>query len=375
MKPIIKLLAMASVLMLTGACSGSKDKPPKTQEKYQITSPLIIDTTYHTDYVSDIHSVRNVEIRARVKGYIEAIHVDEGKYVKKGQLLFSISKNEYKEELLRAKALLKNAIAEAKAAELTLQNTKLLVDKNVVSRAELEMAQSKLEALNAKIDEAKSQESSAQLKLSLTDIKAPFDGVIDRIPNKVGSLIDEGTLLTTLSDNSEVFAYFNVSEKEYLDFAQKLHHTTNRMEVTLILANNKEHTYKGHIETMEGEFDKVTGSIAFRARFPNPERLLKHGASGKIRMMNKLDNALVIPQKSTFEIQDRTYVYVIDQKNKVKMRSFTSKLRIPHLYILESGLSPSDKIIYEGIQELREGTQVETEFVSLKEIITQLEEQ
>ncbi len=363
--------AFASLLFFTDWSTDKNDKSTK-QQQFQVTSPILIDTSYYNDYVSDIHSVQNVEIRARVKGYIETIHVDEGKMVKKGQVLFSISNQEYKEDVLKAKANLKNAIAEAKAAELDLQNIRILVEKKVVSKTEMEMAQSKLDALNANIEEARSHEVSAMLKLSFTEIKAPFDGVIDRIPNKPGSLIDEGTLLTTLSDNEEVFAYFNVSEKEYLDFATNVKEHSKKNDVTLILANNKEHSHKGNVETIEGEFDNVTGNIAFRARFANPDKILKHGSSGKIRLLKNLKNALVIPQKSTFEIQDKIYVYILDENNHVQMKSFVPKLRIPHLFIVESGLTTKDRIIYEGIQEVKDGMLISSKVVPLKSIIAQL---
>lgn len=368
------LFLYAGVVLQLLSISCSFDKEKKQSEKFTVTRPIIIDTVYYIDYVSDIHSVKNVEIRSRVKGYVESILVDEGKPVKKGQILFHISDQEYKEEVLKAKANLKNAIAEAKSAELNLQNVKVLVDKNVVSKTELDMANAKLDALNANVDEAKSHEVSAQLKLAFTEVRAPFDGIIDRIPNKVGSLIDEGTLLTTLSDNSEVFAYFNVSEKEYLDFTSDKSGSYSK-SVSLILANNEEHGYKGQVETIEGEFDNSTGSIAFRARFPNPDKVLKHGSSGKIRLKRTVQNALVIPQKSTFEIQDRMFVYVVDKDNIAQMRSVQTKLRIPHLFIMESGITANDKFIYEGIQDVKEGMEIAPEFVSLKAIIPQLENQ
>ncbi|MFN4147111.1 MAG: efflux RND transporter periplasmic adaptor subunit [Runella sp.] len=351
------------------SCKKSDNQTAQTLESYQVTSPIRIDTSYNVDYVADINSIRNVEIRTRVKGYIEQIFVDEGKPVRKGQILFGISKNEFKEELYQAKALLKSAIAEAKAAELTLQNTKLLVEKNVVSKTELEMAQAKLDALNAKIDEARSHEASAEIRLARTDIRAPFDGVIDRIPNKIGSLVDEGTLLTTISDNSEMYAYFNVSEKEYLEYIKK--EIPNR-EVSLILANGEQHRHKGRIETLEGEFNEQTGSIAFRARFPNPEKILKNGSSGKIRIVNQIENAVIVPQKSTFEIQDKTYVYVVGSDGIVRAQSFTPKLRIPHLYVLQSGLSLKDRFVFEGAQNLREGMKINPQFVPLKKLLKQI---
>ena len=364
-------LTLCTCIVLQFISMGcSLEKGTAQADKYLVTKPILIDTTYFIDYVADIHSIKNVDIRSRVKGYLDDILVDEGMPVKKGQILFRISSHEYKEELLKAKANLKNAIAEAKTAELNVQNVRILVEKNIVSNTELEMAKAKLAALDAKIEEADSQEESANLRLAYTEIRAPFDGILDRIPNKVGSLIDEGTLLTTLSDNSEVYAYFNVSEKEYLDFKSDVSGSYSK-SVKLILANNEEHKYLGQIETIEGEFDNATGSIAFRARFANPDKLLKHGSSGKIRLTRSVKSALIIPQKCTFEIQDKMFVYVVDNNNIVTARTVVPQLRIPHLYILASGITQNDKFIYEGIQDVREGMTVTPEFVSLKTIITQ----
>ncbi|MFO0792946.1 MAG: efflux RND transporter periplasmic adaptor subunit [Candidatus Brocadiaceae bacterium] len=335
-----------------------------------VTNPTVMDTTYTNDYVADVHSLQHIELITRVKGYIEKIHVDEGEIVKAGQILFSISRQEYEVDLQKAKAMLKSAIADAKAARLDLQNVKILVEKSIVSKTELNMARAKLDALHAKVDEAKSYEASAELNLSYTVIKAPFDGIIDRIPNKVGSLVDEGTLLTTLSDNKKVFAYFNVSEKEYLDFTTLID-SEKKNDVTFVLANNQIHRYKGCIETVAGKIDKNTGSIAFRACFPNPNLLLKQGSSGKVRIAKEEKNALIIPQKATFEIQDKIYVFTVDSDNTVKMRSIVPKLRIPHLYVIESGLSSDDRIIYEGIQQAKEGDKIIPEVISMKQILAE----
>jgi RND family efflux transporter MFP subunit len=287
-------------------------------------------------------------------------------------LLFTISNQEHQEDVLKARANLKSVIAETKAAELDLYNTKQLVDKNVISRTELEIAASKLSALQARIEEARSHEASAALRLSFTNVRAPFDGMIDRIPNKAGSLINEGDLLTTISDNRQVFAYFNVSEREYLEYADNLKVAPARTQVELVLANNEMHPQKGIIETTESQFDKNTGTIAFRARFPNPERILKHGSSGKVRLQTRIENAIVIPQKTAFEIQDKIYVYVVDHENIARMRSFVPGRRMPHLYIVEDGLSTRDRIVYEGIQDIREGMRLQTRNVQQTKLINEL---
>lgn len=232
------------------------------------------------------------------------------------------------------------------------------------------MARSKLDALRAKVNETKSYVASAELNLSYTVIKAPFDGIIDRFPNKAGSFVDEGTLLTTLSDNKKVFAYFNVPEKEYMELATLIDSGTKN-EVSLVLANNQVHKYKGCIDTIAGKIDKNTGNIAFRACFPNPDLLLRQGSSGEVRLIKEEKNALIIPQKATFEIQDKTYVYTVDSDNTVKMRGVVPKRRIPHYYVIESGLSSEDTIIYEGIQLVKEGEKIIPEVISMKQIMAE----
>jgi len=368
-----KVILLFSIVVGFAACTTNKEN--KTEEgKFPVTIPLAMDTTYTSEYVTEIQSLQHIEIHAKINGYIEKIYVDEGKPVKAGQILFSISNKEYHQELLKAKAMLKTSLAEAKTAELELKNVKTLSDKNIVSKTELEKAEANFDAANARIDEAKANEASANINLSLAEIKAPFDGIINRIPFKTGSLIDEGTLLTTLSNNKEVFAYFNVSEKEYLKIAnQKANDDKNN--ITLLLADGQDHKYKGIVETIEGEFDKNTGNIAFRAKFPNPDLLLKHGSSGKVQLTNDLKNALIIPQKSTYEIQDKIYVFVVDANNVVKQRNIVIKHRLPHLYVVESGLSASDKIIYEGIQIVKEGDKILTDFVPMQQIISQYKTQ
>ena len=353
-------------LFLLAACSTNETK--EKEEKYLVTYPLIIDTAFTKEYVTDIHAMHNVEIRARVNGYIENIYVDEGKPVQAGQILFSISNHHYVEELTKSKALLKSAIADAKGAELEMKNVQTLVAKNVVSNTELELAEAKLEAANAKVEEAKANEATALLNLSLTKIKAPFDGVINRIPNKIGSLVEDGTLLTDFSNNKEVLAYFHVSESEYLDITTNSKSTQSN-EVELVMANNQLFPGKGKIETVESEIDKATGSIAFRARFINPNELLKHGSSGKIIINKKLRNAMLIPQKATFEIQDNLYVFVVDDNNSVHMRLIIPKLRIQNLYVIQSGLKANEKIVLEGIQLVKEGDKIKTQIIASKEAI------
>jgi membrane fusion protein (multidrug efflux system) len=364
------------IIILAGCTATSKDNLEKNDIRMlPVTALVTRDTVLHHEYVTHIEAVRNVEIRARVQGFLDHIYVDEGQAVKKGQPLFSLNAEEYKADLAKAKANLTSAIAEAKASALEVDRVQMLVDKKVISKTELELAQAKLKAANARIDEARSAESNAAIKLSYTKIKSPFDGVIDRIPLKVGSLIDEGTLLTSVSDVRAVYGYFNVSESEYLEYVKTRQDDPekNNVQVQLVLADGSLYEHAGKIETVEGEFDESTGSIAFRARFANPEKLLKHGATGTVLLSNRVKNALLVPQKAVMEIQDKNYVFVVDTANKVMMKPFQPKARFSYFYIADKSLQPGEKIVYEGIQSIREGMQIQPQFVHMDSLMVKLE--
>jgi RND family efflux transporter MFP subunit len=362
-----RLMPLSIFISLLYSCTSDGNKESNL-EKFPVTTSLMTDTTYVKEYVADIHSIQNVEIRAKASGFVESIHVDEGHFVQQGQLLFSIGSQQYKQELLKAQAALASALADAKAAEVELNNVRTLVSKSIVSQSEQDLAEAKLEAFKAKIEEAKAHESSANLQLSFAQIKAPFSGQINRIPFKTGSLVDEGSLLTTISNNKEVFVYFNLSEKDYLDYITSKPEE-RPTEAKLLLANNTLYQHKGKIETIESEFEKSTGNIAFRARFPNPNQILKHGGSGKVLLTTTLKNATIIPQKSTFEIQGNIYVFVVDKESKVQMRKIVPTHALPQVYVISSGLQPDDKFIYEGIQRVKEGDKIETQAVQLSQMI------
>jgi len=358
--------AWGIILFLYG-CS-TDDNKATTEEPDQIPVVKLAesDTTLYTGYVADIQAIQNVEIRAKVNGFLEQILVDEGQFVKQGQPLFLINVAEYTNAVARTEAQLSNAHAEAHAAELEVGRVKTLSDKNVVATSELKLAEARLMAAQAKVKEALSAHDLANLQLSYTTIKAPFDGIVNRIPLKRGSLLESGTLLTTLSDNRSVFAYFNVSEIEYLQLTKGNKASLTETEiVSLILADGTVYPQKGKIETIESEFDESTGSIAFRARFPNPERILKHGASGRVRLSNIASNIVMVPQKAVFEIQDKHFVYVVGSDKKIHQKPFIPARRVAEYYIVASGLDAGDTIVYEGIQNLRDGMTINPLFTSV----------
>lgn len=345
-------------ICLLSACSSEKENTQEktTTQNYTVVNPAIIDTVYTKEYVAEIQSVQNVEIRSKTKGVIEKIWADEGKFVNAGQTIYSINNAGLKIELAKAEAQIKTILAEKKTLEIGLKNTKELVENKIISKSEQEVAEAKILENEAKIEEIKTDIEGIKLQMSFSQIKAPFSGFLNRHLLKTGALVEDGTALTTLSNNAEVFAYFNVSEKEYLDFIQKKK-ANNLEKVDLVLANGEKYPFRGTIETIEGEFDQETGNIAFRARFSNPEKVLRHGASGKIRLNQTVKSAIVIPQKATFEVQDKTYIYVVNAQNEVEQKSVTPVVRLDNLYIVE-GVNATDKIIFEGIQTVKAGDKI-----------------
>ncbi|RYY57405.1 MAG: efflux RND transporter periplasmic adaptor subunit [Chitinophagaceae bacterium] len=355
MKQLLIITTLAAAIGTT-SCKH-KEEQKEEAGKYAVTSPMVMDTSFNKEYVSQIRSVRNIEIRSQEKGFLQDIYVDEGQQVKAGQVLFRIMPRIYEAELLKAQA-------EVKAASIELQNTKALVEKNVVSKNEQAMAEAKLES-------AQAEAALAKLHLSFTEIRAPFDGTIDRLPKKLGSLIDEGELLTSLSDNSQVYAYFNVSEPEYIEYQTNSKGRADS-KVSLLLANNTLLPYKGQVEVIESEFDSETGNIAFRARFPNTDKLLKNGETGKVKMLVPVKGALLIPQKATYEIQEKKYVFVVDKDNTVRSREITVTGEIPDLYVVASGISSTDRILLEGVQKVKDDEKISIDYKEPANVVASL---
>ncbi|OLY91145.1 membrane fusion protein, multidrug efflux system [Cnuella takakiae] len=352
------LLFCFAVLFLAG-CKQNEQHKQEEATKFIVTTPQQKDTLIYQEYVSQIHSIQHIELRALEKGYLEKIYVDEGQPVKKGQLLFQIMPVIYQAET-------KISQAELSAAEIEFQNTKALADSQIVSKNELAMAKAKLQKARADLDLSKAH-------LGFTQIRAPFDGIIGKFNDvRLGSLLDEGELLTTLSDNNKVWVYFNVPEAEYLNYAAQ-RKTDPHASVKLQLANNALYDQDGVIETIEADFNNETGNIAFRATFANPYRILRHGETGNILMPTPLKNALLIPQKATFEILDKKYVYVVDASNKVAAREISIQQEIPHIYVVSSGVQPTDKILVEGIRKVKNGDTIHYEQQSFDAIIRELQ--
>ncbi len=333
-----------------------------------VTSPMAKDVTITQEYVCQIHSQRHIEIRALDDGYLEAMSIKEGQAVKADSLMFQIRPVLYKAELAAEKA-------ERDLAQLELSYSQQLASSNGISQNEVALYRAKLAKAQARMD-------LAQAKFDFTAVKAPFDGIIDKLKEQQGSLVKEGDILTTLSDNSVMWVYFNVTEKRYLEYMQDAGLSKQALKVKLILANHKDFPHLGKIDlannigAIEANFNNETGNIAFRADFPNPERLLRHGQTGTVKIDRLLKDAIVIPQRATFENLAKRYVYVLDKEDVVHQREITIEPQgeLDDIYVIEKGiLNVNDKIILEGIRQVRDGEKIhKSEFVKPEEVMKHL---
>lgn len=352
------LLALLGVGIVMGVYSCKpKETTVETTGKLLVTGALKIDTSIVRNYVSQIHSIRHIELRSQEKGYLEKVYVDEGQMVKKGQLLFRIMPAVYNAEKQKV-------AAEVQKANIELKNTQSLFDKKVVAPNELALSK-------ANLAYAKASLNLANTHLKFTEIRAPFDGYMGKLEMKIGSLVDEGDLLSTLSDNSQMWVYFNVPEEEYLNYklAQGQENLSN---VQLLMANNEVFKYNGKVQTIEADFNNSTGNIAFRATFPNPSNLLRDGETGTILMTIPAPSAIVIPQKATFEILDKKYVYVVDDSSRVHLMPITVKAELPDLYILKNGVNAGQKILLEGIRKVQDKDKIEFDYEAPEKVMKSL---
>ena len=324
-----------------------EEQPHEEHHKIVVTSPEAKDVIITQQYVCQIHSQRHIKVRALESGYLEEIPVKEGQAVKKGDLMFKVVPILYQ-------AKLDAEMAEAKLAQLEFNNTKKLFEDKVVSQNEVAL-------LEAKLAKAQAKAKLAEAELNFATVKAPFDGIVDRLHQQQGSLVEEGDILTTLSDNSVMWVYFNVPEARYLEYMADLDQDKEDRKIELVLANGNKFEQTGKIGAIEADFNNETGNIPFRADFPNPDRLLRHGQTGTVLIRRVLKDAIVIPQRATFEILDKRYVYVVDKDDVVHQREIVVQNELEDIFVIKKGLGVDDKIVLEGIRQVRDGEKVEYE--------------
>jgi membrane fusion protein (multidrug efflux system) len=352
---LIGTILLTMISLSVPACHNHKEHGESGHNKIVVTSPKALDIIITQQYVCQIHSQRHIKVRALQSGYLEAITVKEGQAVKNGDVLFSVIPTLYK-------AKWDAELAEAQLALQEFKNTEVLVKKKVLSERELVLYEAKLAKADAKA-------KLAEAEFNFTKVKAPFDGIIDRLHEQHGSLVKEGDALTTLSDNSLMWVYFNVPEKRYIEYSASSDQEKAEQQIELQLANGTKYRQAATSMRIEAQFNNETGNIAFRADFPNPDRLLRHGMTGNILVHRTLPNAIVIPQRATFEILAKRFVFVIDKEDVVRQREVFVAHEQDDIFVIRSGLGVDDRLIYEGVRQVRDGEKREFEFRSPDEIL------
>jgi membrane fusion protein (multidrug efflux system) len=409
MKPSPSLAIILAVILpsLAGCLESQAEQQHHEEERtLVVTSPNVKDVVSTQEYVCQIHSRRHIEVCALNSGYLEEIRVQEGQAVKQGDLMFKILPTLYQ-------AKLDSEAAEAQLALIELNNTKRLLQQKVVSPQEVALAEAKLAKAQANV-------TLARAELNFTNITAPFDGIIDRLHRQQGSLIEEGEMLTTLSDNNVMWVYFNVPEARYLEYQAGLDQSqdndaddideedvkdadddadeddaddfedddsdeadvedaeddngdrSEELQVELVLANGEKFPHTGKISAIEADFNNETGNIAFRADFPNPDVLLRHGQTGTVLIHRVVHGAVVIPQRAIFEILDKRYVYVVGEDGVVHQREIVIENELEDVFVIKNGLGAKDKIVLDGVRQVHDGEEVEFEFRSPEEALSDL---
>jgi membrane fusion protein (multidrug efflux system) len=353
----IRAVVLSLFCLSLSSCNRQTEQTHEEAHKITATTPQVMPVTVTERYVCQIHSQRHIKVRALEMGYLEAVPVKEGQAVKEGELLFTV-----RPILYQSKADAENA--EAKLAQLEYDYTKKLYQDKVVSENELLL-------LEAKLARAKAKAQLATAELDFATIKAPFDGIVDRLHLQQGSLVEEGEVLTTLSDNSLMWVYFNVPEARYFEYMTG--RNKEDLKIELELANRTRFNQAGTIGAIEADFNNENGNIPFRADFSNPDRLLRHGQTGTVLISRVLKDALVIPQRATFEVLQKRYVYVVDKDGVAHQREIVpQRNELDDLYVIQSGLGVEDTIVLEGIRQVRDGDKVEFEIRQPEEVVANL---
>ncbi|MDR7129310.1 membrane fusion protein (multidrug efflux system) [Algoriphagus sp. 4150] len=316
------------------------------------------------NYLGSIEGVENVQIRPQVEGILEAIYVDEGQYVKKGDPLFKINSQPYMEDLKNAQANVELEKARLKKAQTEINRLRPLIDNEVISEVRMETTLADYEVAQSSLAKAEAAAANMQINMNFTTISAPVDGLMGRIPKSIGNVVKktDDAPLTTLSNVREIYVYFSMSESDYLYYERmKKDSTSKRMnpDVKLVLADGSIYDKVGKIDANSGQISRSTGSITLRAHFDNPDTLLRTGNTGKILMEQIYPNAILIPQSATTTIQDKRFIFLLNDDNTVAQHEITIEGRSGTNYIVSGNtLKPNDRIVTAGLDKLSEGVLV-----------------
>ncbi|TVZ48284.1 efflux RND transporter periplasmic adaptor subunit [Olleya sp. Hel_I_94] len=365
---IISILSIASIFLVVISC-GNNEKAQAASAQQQQVLPFPVTqlqtktVTGFIEYPTTIEGKVNSDVRAKTSGYIEKVYVDEGQKVRKGQTLFKLETQSLSQDAGAAKA-------RVNVAQVEVDKLVPLVEKNIISPVQLETAK-------ANLAQAKANYSGVTANIGYATIKSPIDGFVGAINFREGALIspNDATPLTTVSQIDEVYAFFSFNEAQYIDHLQrsegqnKAERIKNSPDLTLVLANGKEYSEKGRIQTSTGQINQSTGTIQIRAAFDNPNEILTNGNSGKIKFPIEYKDAIVVPQTATFEQQGNIMIFKLGADNKVETSILKVKGTVDNLYVVDSGLEANDKIIISGVGKLRNGMAIAPQDTSFDEAI------
>jgi membrane fusion protein (multidrug efflux system) len=357
------------LIIIAPACRNPGNGQPIAGDPAQPYPVFAIKTspaTLQTEYPATLQGQQNIEIRPKIDGYIEHIYIDEGATVKKGQLLFKINAPQYEQDVKNALAAINSAEADVNTAKLQVEKTRPLVEKEIISEYELKSDEEALKVKEAVLLQAKTTLANAQTNLSYTTVTSPVDGVAGMIPYKLGSLVSSTTTqpLTMISNITKVYAYFSMNEKQLLDFSRQYKGSTVEAKlkqlppVTLILPDKTEYPEKGQVLAMSGLINSETGAATFRATFPNPLGLIRSGGSAVITIPVSINNALLIPQQSTYELQGKRFVYRVDGDKVTSAEITTMADPAGQYFVVTDGLKPGDKVVFEAATPIPDGTKI-----------------
>lgn len=378
------LLAALSLVFLASCSSEEAPAPAGGIKPYQVLDIEQQNTTIETTYPAVLEGIENVDIHPKIDGFVEKIAVDEGEFVKKGQLLFTISAPQYEQLVRTAKAAVKSAEAGVSVARLQVQKTKSLVEKNIVNKYELQEADLTLQTRLAELAQAEANLVNANVNLGYTRISSPVDGVIGSLEFKSGSLVSSNMTkpLTTVSNISKIYAYFSMNEKQLLEFIRNTKGTdiktkiANMPSVSLVLSDGSLYPDKGMIGSVNGLINQQTGSARIRATFSNNLNLLRSGGSAQVRIPQEISNGYLIPQRAVADIQGKKFVYKVGKNGTISMTNVeVMEATSGHFYIVTKGVKPKDSVVLEGIQFLKDGMKIKPVKADPKTIYAELNQQ
>lgn len=349
------VISAFAALILLAACGKKEEQAPQAQGPvpFPVQTVTVEDATVYQEYTANLEGRQNVEIRPKVTGFISKIYVDEGQEVKKGQLLFKIETQTLNQDAAAAKAAVN-------AAQVEVDRLKPLVDRNIISKVQLETAK-------AQLAQAKAAYGGVAANIGYGTITSPVNGVIGGLPMKEGALVGPTTQepLTTVSDTKVMRAYFSMNERQMLDFTKTFNGATlqdklkNVPKVSLLLVDGSEYDQQGTLETVNGQVNATTGTSQFRAEFNNPQAVLRSGGNGIVRIPVVHKNAVLVPQNAVFDMQGKQMIYVVQKDNTVKSKVLTIETTSGKNFIVSEGLEAGETIVIEGASKLKDGMAIQ----------------